>query len=59
MNPPRGRVSDEEDNRRRHARFKVEVDVTIRSKRLGAIPGFSIDRNKMSPIVTNLGFPLA
>jgi hypothetical protein len=28
---------------RRHARFKLEVEVTVRSKRLGAIPGFSID----------------
>ena len=28
---------------RRHARFPLEVDVTVRSKRLGAIPGLSID----------------
>jgi hypothetical protein len=28
---------------RRHARFKLEVDVTVRSTRLGPIPGFSIE----------------
>jgi|HubBroStandDraft_5_1064220.scaffolds.fasta_scaffold458053_1 hypothetical protein len=43
VNPLSGRFSDEQDNRRRHARFKLEVDLTVRSKRLGPIPGFSID----------------
>lgn len=28
---------------RRHARFKLEVEVTVRSKRLGPLPGISID----------------
>jgi hypothetical protein len=28
---------------RRHARFKLEVDLTARSTRLGPIPGFSIE----------------
>jgi hypothetical protein len=43
MKPPKSRVFDEQYDTREHARFKLEVDVTVRSKRLGAIPGFSID----------------
>jgi hypothetical protein len=46
MNPPRGRVSDEQDNTRRHARFKLGVDVTVRSPTLGLIPGMSIEMSE-------------
>jgi hypothetical protein len=46
MNPPRGRISDEQDNARRHARFKLEVDVTVRSPTLGLIPGVSIEMSE-------------
>ena len=46
MNPPKGRVSDEQDNTRRHARFKLEVDVTVRSPTFGLIPGMSIEMSK-------------
>jgi hypothetical protein len=31
------------DHTRRHARFGLEVDVTVRSKKLGLIPGTAID----------------
>jgi hypothetical protein len=37
---------------RRYARFKLEVDVTLRSKRLGAIPGFSTDISESGMSVT-------
>jgi len=43
MNPPRGRVSDEEKSARRHPRVKLGVDVTVRSPTLGLIPGTSIE----------------
>jgi hypothetical protein len=46
MNPPRGRVSDEEAKTRRHARFILEVDVTVRSPTLGLIPGMSIEMSE-------------
>jgi len=54
MNPPRGRVSDEEAKTRRHARFKLEVDVTVRSPTLGLIPGMSIEMSEsgMSAILS-------
>jgi hypothetical protein len=46
MNPPKVRVSDERDKTRRHARFKLEVDVTVRSPTLGLIPGMSIEMSE-------------
>jgi len=46
MNPLRGRVSDEQDKTRRHARFNLEVDVTVRSPTLGLIPGMSIEMSE-------------
>src|SRR5579863_8877569 len=46
MNPPRGRVSDEQAKTRRHARFILEVDVTVRSPTLGLIPGVSIEMSE-------------
>jgi hypothetical protein len=43
MNPQKGRVSDEQAKTRRHATFKLEVGVTVRSPTLGLIPGVSIE----------------
>jgi len=63
MNPLRGRVSDEQGNKRRRARFKLEVDVTVRSPTLGLIPGVSIDmsESRMSatlPVEVPVGQPM-
>jgi len=46
MNPLGGRVSDEQDKTRRYARFKLEVDVTVRSPTLGLTPGISIEMSE-------------
>jgi hypothetical protein len=48
---------------RLHPRFKLEVDVTVRSKRLGPIPGISIDISESGisttlPVELRIGEPV-
>jgi hypothetical protein len=48
---------------RRHPRFQLEVDVTVQSKRLGPVPGFSIEISESGmsatlPVELRIGEPV-